>query len=64
LRGYLCRHLKPVRYYEKTVYVFDVEGQEDPSNIGGEYFVRSGAQIEQIPPTNLPALIRRYILGS
>lgn len=64
LRGYLCRHLKPVRYYEKTVYVFDIEGQEDPSNIGGEYFVRSGAQVEQIPPTNLPALIRRYILGS
>lgn len=61
LRNYICTHLKPVRYYEKTVFVFEVKGQEDPSSYSGEYFIRNGSQVNKVDSSDLPTFIRQYI---
>ena len=61
LRNYITSHIKPIRYYEKTIYVFEVKGQEDPSSYDGEYFIRNGAQLNKIASSDLPTFIRQYI---
>ncbi|GGY55065.1 hypothetical protein GCM10011297_29930 [Bacterioplanes sanyensis] len=61
LKDFLSRNIKPVRYYDKTIFVFEVAGQEDPSSYGDQYFVRRGAQLDEVPVSELPKLIRRYI---
>lgn len=63
LREYVSRHLKCVQYYDKTVYVFEVEGQEDVSSFDDEFFDRRGNQLEAIPKDRLSQFIRRYIAG-
>jgi hypothetical protein len=63
LRSFVARHLKPVRYYDKTIYVFEAEGQEDPSSYDGRYFDRRGSQLEEISADKLPTFIRRYLAG-
>lgn len=63
LRGYLARHLKAVRYYDRTVYVFDSLAQEDPSQYDGVYFERCGNQLTAVKPENTTPFIKRYLLG-
>lgn len=61
LRDYLSTNIKLVRYYDLSVFVIEVSAQADPSHIGGKYFIRQGAQLVEIPPTDLAAFIRKYI---
>ncbi|WP_343520746.1 DUF262 domain-containing protein [Sphingomonas sp.] len=63
LREYLARHLRTIRYYDKTIFVFEIQSQEDPSNYEGRYYDRTGAQLKEVDPANLPTFIRRYIGG-
>ncbi len=63
LKDFIARHIKPVRYYDKTVYVFEVEAQADPSHFGGVYYVRRGAQLDEIKTADLAPFFRRYITG-
>ncbi len=63
LREYIVRNLKPVRYLDKTVYVFEAEGQEDPSTFAGSYFDRRGAQLSEVSAERLATFMRRYLLG-
>jgi hypothetical protein len=61
LRGYLSQHLKLVRYYDKSVIVFEALGQDDLSHYDGKFFIRTGNQLDEIKPTELAAQVRRYI---
>jgi hypothetical protein len=63
LREYVARHLKPVRYFDKTVYVFESEGQQDPSSYDGNFYDRRGAQLKRIEASDLGPFMRRYIMG-
>lgn len=63
LKEYVARHLKPVRYYDKTVYVFEVEGQDDPSSYEGVYYDRRGNQLQTVQGADLAPFIRRYLTG-
>lgn len=63
LKEYVARHLKTIRYYDKTIFVFESQSQEDPSNFEGRYYDRTGAQLKEVSPTNLAPFIRRYIGG-
>lgn len=60
LKSYITSHLKSVRYYDKTVYVFEVVGQSYPSLFDGKYFERRGAQINELAPADFPTLFSRY----
>lgn len=64
LKEYIARNLKPIRYFEKTIYVFEAEGQEDPSTFNGSYFDRRGSQLEEVPAERLTSFMRRYLLGA
>lgn len=61
LKGYIAANIKPVRYYDKTVYVFEAKGMPEPSLYNNEYFVRSGAQLEKVEPAQLAPLFKRYL---
>lgn len=60
LRSYIYNHLKCVRYYDKTVFVFEIEGQESPSHWNGKWVERQGAQVKDIPADKLGALFERF----
>ncbi|MEH3121529.1 MAG: DUF262 domain-containing protein [Sphingomonas phyllosphaerae] len=62
LKGYIASNIKPVRYYDKTVYVFEAVGMPDPSLYKEDYYVRSGAQLEKLQPSQLPQFFKRYLL--
>ncbi len=60
LRSYIASNIKPVRYYDKTVYVFETRGMPEPSLYGDDYYVRSGAQLEKLQAADFPQLFKRY----
>ncbi len=61
LRSYIATNIKPVRYYDKTVYVFEAKGMAEPSLYENDYYVRNGAQLEKLEPANLSTLFKRYL---
>lgn len=63
LRSYITSHMKSVRYYDKTVYVFEVCGQNNPSLYADTYFVRRGPQLQQVAAADFPTLFARFAAG-
>ena len=61
LKGHILSHLKPVRYYDKTVYVFEVKGMEEPSRYGDDFYVRVGSQLTKVDTNDLGQLFIRYL---
>lgn len=64
LKEYISRNIKPIRYFDKTIYVIEAEGQSDPSSYDGKYYDRRGAQLTEVEPANLAPFFRRYIIGA
>lgn len=60
LKSYLSSHLKCVQYFDKTVFVFEIVGQDNPSHLGGKWVERQGAQVKEIPADRLGALFERF----
>lgn len=60
LKSYINSHLKCVSYFDKTVFVFEVQGQEQPSLYRKKYFERNGTQVVEVEPENYPALFSRF----
>ncbi|MGB3320536.1 MAG: DUF262 domain-containing protein [Sphingopyxis granuli] len=60
LRSYIASNIKPVRYFDKTVYVFETKGMPEPSLYENDYYARVGAQIEKLKPADFPQLFKRY----
>jgi predicted HTH transcriptional regulator len=63
LRDYVARNVKLVRYFDKSVVIFETRAQDDPSNLSGHYYVRHGSEVIEIPPTEYGELFRRYQRG-
>jgi len=49
-----------VRYFEKTVYVFETKGQPQPSLYDGRYYDRVGAQLREIAAADFGSLFTRF----
>lgn len=60
LKSYVNSHLKCVRYYDKTAFVFEAIGQEQPSLYGNKYFERQGTQVLEVEPQKFPSLFSRF----
>jgi len=63
LRDYVARNVKAVRYYDKTIYVFEAQAQEEPSSFGSAFFVRHGNKLVEVPTAQYGELFRRFIAG-
>jgi len=63
LRDYVARNVKSVRYYDKTIYVFEAQAQEEPSNFNGMFYVRHGNQLAEIPASQYGELFKRFLAG-
>lgn len=60
LKSYINSHLKCVQYYDKTIFVFEILGQESPSHWGGKWSERQGTQVKDIAPDRMGALFERF----
>ncbi|MEO4049372.1 hypothetical protein AAFN46_20115 [Pseudomonas sp. CAU 1711] len=63
LRDYVARNVKSVRYYNKTIFVFETSAQSDPSNFGGVFFIRHGNQLSEVPTSQYGELFKRFLAG-
>ncbi|MEY9575924.1 RNAse (barnase) inhibitor barstar [Bradyrhizobium diazoefficiens] len=63
LRDYVARNVKLVRYYDKVIYVFEAQAQEEPSNYDGAFYVRHGNKIAEVPSTQFGELFKRFMAG-
>lgn len=63
LRDYVARNVKAVRYYDKTIFVFEGQAQEEPSNFNGVFYVRHGNKLAEIPAAHYGELFRRFTAG-
>lgn len=60
LKSYMNSHMKNVLYYDKTVFVMEIEGQSEPSLYKDKYFERLGAQVFEVEPKNFSSLFSRF----
>jgi hypothetical protein len=60
LRGFIKNNLRLIRYHDKAIFLMQARGQASPSHIGGRYFDRSGAQLQEIAPADLAVLFARF----
>jgi hypothetical protein len=60
LKSYINSHLKSVRYYDKTAFVFEIIGQSEPSLYENKYFERQGTQVFEVEAKNFSALFSRF----
>ena len=63
LRDYVARHVKAVRYYDKSVFVFEAQAQEEPSNFNGKFYVRHGNKLAEVPVNEYGQLFGRFQAG-
>ncbi|MFJ3073421.1 DUF262 domain-containing protein [Pseudomonas sp. NPDC087029] len=63
LRDYVARNIKSVRYYDKTIFVFEACAQSEPSSYGGQFYIRHGNKLAEIPTAQYGELFRRFIAG-
>ncbi|MDP0928986.1 DUF262 domain-containing protein [Paracoccus onubensis] len=60
LRSYINSHVKCVQYFDKTIFVFEVLGQESPSHVAARWLERQGAQVKEVAPEQMGALFDRF----
>jgi predicted HTH transcriptional regulator len=60
LKSYVNSHMKCVSYFDKTIFVFEIEGEERPSLYKKKYFERQGTQVIEVDPENYAALFSRF----
>ncbi len=63
LRDYVARNVKSVRYYDKTIFVFEAQAQLEPSNFNGVFCVRHGNSLDTIKPAQYGELFKRFLAG-
>jgi hypothetical protein len=62
LKSYITSNMKSVRYYDKTVYVLEVIGQEQPSLYDNAYYQRSGTSIAVVETKDFPTFFQKYVV--
>lgn len=60
LRSYVNSHVKCVQYFDKTIFVLEIVGQDGPSHVGGKWLERQGAQVKEVAPDRMGALFDRF----
>jgi RNAse (barnase) inhibitor barstar len=63
LRDFVARNLKLVRYYDKSVLIFETQAQNEPSHYGGVYLTRHGNELSEVPSEKYGELFRRFQSG-
>jgi hypothetical protein len=56
--------VKAVRYYDKTIFVFEACAQSDPSSFENVFYIRHGNKLAEIPAAQYGELFRRFLAGT
>lgn len=59
-KDYLSRNITVVKYFEKTVVIFKIESDTNPSIYDGKYFVRHGSNNEEVKAEKFGELFQRF----
>ena len=60
LCSYVNSHIKCVQYFDKTIFVFEIVGQDGPSHVGGKWLERQGAQVKEVAADRMGTLFERF----
>ncbi|OVE48161.1 DUF262 domain-containing protein [Chromobacterium violaceum] len=60
LKDHICRNIKCINYKEKSLIVFEVAAQEDPSLYNDELYIREGASIRKLAQNEFPNIYKRF----
>ncbi|TPW26344.1 DUF262 domain-containing protein [Martelella alba] len=60
LKSFVNSRLKSASYFDKSVFVFEVVGQDQPSMYCDKYYQRQGTQVFEVEPKGYPALFGRF----
>ncbi|MGN9160457.1 GmrSD restriction endonuclease domain-containing protein [Clostridium sulfidigenes] len=56
----ICRNIKIINYYDKSVLVFRIKATEKPALYDGKYYERKGPNVDKIEPEQYPNLFKRF----
>ena len=60
LRAFISTRVKTVQYFDKILFIFEIQGQTTVSRYGNTFLERQGAQLMEVAPENLGALFARF----
>jgi Protein of unknown function DUF262 len=60
LRDYIAKNIKLIRYYDKSIFIFESYAQFEPSNFGGTYYVRYGNELKEVLSKDYGSLFRSF----
>ncbi|WP_081284641.1 DUF262 domain-containing protein [Chromobacterium subtsugae] len=60
LKDHICRNIKCINYKEKSLIIFEVTAQEDPSLYNDELYIREGASVRKLAQNELPNIYKRF----
>lgn len=60
LRHQILRDVKFISYYDKSIVVFEVAADVDPSAYDDNYFIREGANLRELEKKELASLFKRF----
>jgi hypothetical protein len=60
-KDYISKNIRIINYFEKDVVVFKIESLSTPLIYDQKYFVRHGANIEEVKPENYATFFQAYL---
>ncbi|MCJ2037245.1 DUF262 domain-containing protein [Methylobacterium sp. J-068] len=58
--NYILSNMKLINYYQKVLLIIEVEGQNDPVDLDGVYYLRNGNTLSTVNSKDLMAFARNY----
>lgn len=61
LKDSILRNVKLIKYYDKSILIFEAQAQETPSNYDGQFYIRHGNRLEVVASDQYAMLFQRFL---
>lgn len=59
-KDYFSKNIRLINYFEKDIIIFKTISLQSPLFYNGKYYVRHGANVEEVKPENYPSFFQSY----